>query len=196
MSTDAAAAQGVPPPPPFNFTTDPSVAKFAVPMKQYLDANPQFDGLCVGALVFNATNRILLIQRAAHDSMPSKWEVPGGACDYEDETILVSVARELWEEARLTASRVGELVPCGAEEGLIIFSRRQRRYCKYSFVVHVDEGQEVKLDPNEHEAFLWATEEECRAGKVGETEVRFTFKEQKDSILEGFRMRKEGNLGK
>jgi len=190
MSTNANSDEKTRSPPTFSFTTHPSVAKFAVPMKQYLEANPQFDGLVVGALVYDAAGRLLLLQRAAHDSMPSRWEVPGGACDWEDETILHAAARELWEESGLTPRRLGRIVRCGAEDGVVFFSRRQRRYCKYSFEVEV-EGYEVTLDPNEHQAFVWASEDECRAHKAGDAQLRFTTWEQEESIMEGFRMRKE-----
>src|SRR4051812_13959310 len=115
MSTTTGAVADSSTLPPFSFTTDPSVAKFAVPLKEYLDANPQFDGICTGALVFDGADRILLVQRAAHDSMPSRWETPGGACDLDDATLLYGVARELWEEAGLTARRVGRLVRCRGE---------------------------------------------------------------------------------
>src|SRR4051812_17959118 len=120
MSTAASSQhESQPPAPAFAFTTHPSVAKFATPMKEYLDANPQFNGIMVGAHVYDRAGRLLLLQRAAHDSMPLRWEVPGGACDLEDETILHSVARELWEESGLTPRRMGRLVRCGAHDGMI-----------------------------------------------------------------------------
>ena len=42
--------------------------------------------------------------------MPLLWEVPGGACDFEDESLLHAVARELCEESGLRARRVEALV--------------------------------------------------------------------------------------
>lgn len=148
-------------------------------------------------------DRILLVQRAPHDSMPLRWEVPGGACDEEDETVLHAVARELWEESGLRAAHIGPQVG----EGRPFLTRRGRRMLKVEFLVDVvgksseaEEGAEeyrktsppvVKLDPEEHVAFLWATEEECSGHRVGETEIMFTHNEQEQSILEGFRLRRE-----
>ncbi|KAK8113186.1 hypothetical protein PG984_013712 [Apiospora sp. TS-2023a] len=149
-------------------------------------------------------DRILLVQRAPHDSMPLRWEVPGGACDDEDETVLHAVARELWEESGLRATHIGPQVG----EGRAFFTRRGRRMLKVEFLADVDDGAGevkkgsgggggktsspvVKLDPEEHVAFLWATEEECLAHRVGETGIMFTHNEQEESILEGFQLRRE-----
>lgn len=132
--------------------------------------------------------------------MPLRWEVPGGACDDEDETVLHAVARELWEESGLRATHIGPQVG----EGRPFFTTRGRRMLKVEFLADV-EGQaveskeggkkksppEVKLDPDEHVAFVWATEEDCLAHKVGESVIKFTHDEQEESILEGFRMRRE-----
>ncbi|KAK0717544.1 NUDIX hydrolase domain-like protein [Lasiosphaeria miniovina] len=59
------------------------------------------------------TPRVLLVQRAAHDTMPLRWETPGGGCDDDDTSILHSCARELFEEAGLRATAVGPLVRVG-----------------------------------------------------------------------------------
>ncbi|KAK8063901.1 hypothetical protein PG996_008553 [Apiospora saccharicola] len=83
-------------------------------------------------------DRILLVQRAAHDSMPLRWEVPGGACDDEDETVLHAVARELWEESGLRAAHIGPQVG----EGRAFFTRRGRRMLKVEFLADV-QGERV-----------------------------------------------------
>ncbi|KAK8101102.1 NUDIX hydrolase domain-like protein [Apiospora kogelbergensis] len=199
------AAIGMPPP----FTSDNSLAPFTVSMAAYLAANAGFEGLATGALVFYSSppkdaittnefegieeDRILLVQRAPHDSMPLRWEVPGGACDDEDETVLHAMARELWEEAGLRAARIGPQVG----ESMVFFTRRGRRVLKVSFLTEVLLGEEkegrpvVKLDPEEHVAFLWASEDECRRHRVDETEITFTHTSQEQTVLEGFRLRRE-----
>ncbi|KAK7967283.1 NUDIX domain-containing protein [Apiospora aurea] len=175
-------------------------------MAAYLAANAGFKGLGTGALVFFSPDaetssnssgqgdeeataeRILLVQRAAHDSMPLRWE---------DETILHAVARELREESGLRAAHIGPQVG----EPMAFFTRRGRRMLKLSFLVDVEAGADgqggkksppvVKLDPEEHAAFFWATEEECRRHRVGETDIEFTHISQEQTILEGFRLRRE-----
>jgi len=182
----------------YSFTHHPSVSPFAIPPSKYISTRPEntkYAYIATGALVFssfppfsaNDQLRILLIQRAATDSMPSLWEIPGGACsDAEDKDILHGVVRELWEETGLIATRVGPRV--GGDH---IFETRSGKVVgKFSFVVEVEDGKgEVKLDPKEHEKHVWATEEEAKIGKVGEEiEVRFTTREQREVVLEGFKV--------
>lgn len=141
--------------------------------------------------------KILLIQRAEHDSWPGKWEVPGGACDPEDPSVLYSVARELWEEAGLKATRIGPLVG-GTDH--IFLTGSGNLVCKFSFLVDVEknlshdgsvEPLQVKLDPQEHQAYVWATEDEVKAGRVGAVELQFTNTQTRDGVLEAFRVKKE-----
>ncbi|RYP37664.1 hypothetical protein DL767_002837 [Monosporascus sp. MG133] len=237
---DAAAAVAAEPVPghapaaPTTFTVSPSLAAFQKPSRAYLDANPQYDAIAVGACVFNNSNRttadttttvaiddkdnnpsasatqqekdaqgsrILLLQRAPTDSMPLRWEVPGGACDHEDETLLHAAARELWEESGLRAASIEALVFSGSGTGTgtgvidrdVFFSRRGLRVRKFSFVVGVEEGPaEVRLDPAEHVAFLWVTEEEARRGRCGDVALEFTTSRQREVVLEAFKMMREG----
>ncbi|PNY26888.1 Uncharacterized protein TCAP_03184 [Tolypocladium capitatum] len=196
---------GGPSAPTFHFTFNASVADFNVPPKTYLASHPEFDAIATGALVTSRREsggrQLLLIQRAAHDSMPSRWEVPGGACDLDDATLLHGLARELWEETGLLLRRVvgrvglgrgnGGGLGKGSEDGAVFFTRRGLRVIKYSFLVDVEQPPGIKLDPNEHQRFLWATEEECRAGRVGDVEIKFTTDQQTATIMEGFGVGKE-----
>jgi 8-oxo-dGTP pyrophosphatase MutT (NUDIX family) len=152
----------------------------------HLEISKALDDVAVGAFVFDDADRLLLVQRAAHDSWPLCWEIPGGAVDVEDESLLHGVARELWEEAGLRARRVGELVG----DGTIFATTRGLRVCSYAFFVEV-EDYDVKLDPNEHQAFLWVTEDEARAKKCGDVHMVYTTKDRENGIMEAFRMRRE-----
>ncbi|KAK3989442.1 NUDIX hydrolase domain-like protein [Cladorrhinum sp. PSN332] len=194
-----------PPPTPFTFTFPPSLTPFNLPLPQYLPTRlpnlPPLKYAATGALVFNShSNKILLIQRAPHDSMPLKWEIPGGACDEEDETVLHGLARELWEEAGLRLKNVVRVV---GED--VFFTRGGRLVEKVSFEVEVEdtEGEaegdiKIKLDPGEHVRFLWCGEEECRKGKVLEFDggvefgIEFTTERQRAVVLRGFELRREG----
>ncbi|KAI1435161.1 NUDIX hydrolase domain-like protein [Xylaria sp. CBS 124048] len=173
---------------PAVFASDSSLASFDVPLGAFLKTSPLINGVCVGAFVFDDANRLLLVQRAPHDSYPLRWEVPGGGIDAEDETILHGLARELWEEAGLRTRLVSGLVG----QGYTFSTRRGLRFSKYSFLVHV-EDYGVKLDANEHVAFLWVTEEEARARKCGDVSFVYTTKNQEDSTLEAFRIRGSGH---
>ncbi|OHE92139.1 NUDIX domain-containing protein [Colletotrichum orchidophilum] len=194
-----------PPPPTFNLTYPPSLEPYNVPAVTWLTTNSKsWDGLATGALVFSATtNKILLLQRAAHDSMPLRWETPGGAADPDDASLFVACARELWEEAGLEAAEIVRVVSEGEgrEPGSVFTNRTGTRvFCRFAFEVRVkggsrDEAREleerVRIDPEEHCAFVWASEEEVRSERIGEREIPITNGQMARLILDGFRRRKE-----
>jgi len=174
--------------PTFNFTAHPSVSAFAVPASDYISAlssKLRYRMIATGALVFSESKKVLLVQRASHDSMPLLWETPGGACDDDDASILHSAARELWEEAGLTTVRVIGV----AGEEYVFCTRNGTMVGKFTFVMEVDKGEEVKLS-DEHAAYVWASNEEVLAEKVGDLKIPFTTREQKDIILKGFEFQK------
>lgn len=117
--------------------------------------------------------------------------------DDDDLTVLHGCARELVEETGLVARRIRRLVTEGpGKEQFQTFrnSTQTKLIGRFVFEVEIAEGNEEKvvLDPKEHQAFVWATEEEVRAEKVGELALPFTKKPAKDAILEGFRLGREG----
>ena len=193
-----------PNPPKHEFTISPSISsRFLLPVKTYLErystvtyksSSYTIAGVGSGAIVITTSlapqphasgtqrqPRVLLIRRAAHDSMPNRWETPGGAVDDDDPTILHGVARELFEEAGLRAVGIEGFV--GEDEGGFVFmTSRGRLVSKMSFLVtvDVDEGTDgVKLDANEHSDYCWATEEECRKGQL--RRKKKTWKEPEDA---------------
>ncbi|KAH8845461.1 hypothetical protein MCOR29_010756 [Pyricularia oryzae] len=212
--TATSPAPGTQPPahpdsPVYNFTiSDPdTAATFNVPASAVIAArkaaNPAkvtYSALGTGAVVFNrARTAVLLVQRSVGDSMPNLWEVPGGGVDDSDATVVHAVARELWEEAGLTARRIGAVVPA-AEGGPVEFvfaTRSGRIVAKFHFLIEADgDGDDVRLDPNEHQACVWATEEECVDEKMRSgLEIPFTTKSQKATVLQAWRMMREGRDG-
>jgi 8-oxo-dGTP pyrophosphatase MutT (NUDIX family) len=179
------------PAPTPSYTFSPSLLPFTIPVTDYLVLHPEFEAIAAGALVFDNQDRLLILQRAADDSMPNLWEVPGGACDAENESILNGIAREVWEESGLKVSALKHLVG----DGQVFFTRRRLlQVCKYTFAVEVHSTEGVKLDPDEHQNYLWVTEEECSNHRVEReraiVEFKFTTPAQEATILEGFRLRK------
>ncbi|KAK8137965.1 hypothetical protein PG984_001345 [Apiospora sp. TS-2023a] len=142
--------------------------------------------------------RVLLVQRAPTDTASGIWEVPGGTCDETDPSLIAAVARELREETGLVAR---------AALGLAGIDWAGRLN-KVTFLMDVEEPQQtegghpsssqslslwnglVKLDPAEHSAFVWATEEEVRQNLVqgGQRLVWRRNSREKETVLEGFRM--------
>jgi 8-oxo-dGTP diphosphatase len=101
------------------------------------------DVTVVRALV-ESGGRVLLVRRAAWDSMPGLWELPGGKID-GDEPVLEALARELDEETGLMLA--------GAE----LLSRREmispRGRSVREFVYVVSVVGAVALS-HEHDAFV------------------------------------------
>ncbi|CAJ2506802.1 Uu.00g079880.m01.CDS01 [Anthostomella pinea] len=187
----ADATPGAVPAAPTTFTTDPSIAAFKQTLRAYLDAHPEpegitLDGIAVSAFVFNPEGKLLLVQRAVHDSMPEKWEVPGGASDFEDGSLLHAVVRELWEESGLRATAVGKAI---AVDDRFTTKRRNLQMRKFSFMVSV-EGYHVKLDDNEHQKFSWVSEDEARVRRCGDIDLDYTDLAQEQAIHLAFEMRK------
>ena len=71
--------------------------------------------------------------------------------------------------------------------GTYNFSDGQGLWHKVTFLVEVQDGQAVVLDPDEHQAHVWASEAEARNDKCGHVDIAWTFPEQKDMALEAFK---------
>ena len=70
---------------------------------------------CVGAVVFDAQGRLLMIQRG-HDPGAGLWSIPGGRIE-PGETDAQALAREMLEETNLQVE-VGNLIGRVQREGL------------------------------------------------------------------------------
>ncbi len=71
------------------------------------------------------------------------------------------------------------------------------RIGKFIFFVDVESSLdgsifEVKLCPDEHRRFVWASEEEVKASKAGEFKLEFTTPELEATVLEAFKLRSGG----
>ncbi|PHH61391.1 hypothetical protein CDD81_416 [Ophiocordyceps australis] len=177
--------------PPFAF--DDSLAEYNQSAKTWLSRNAsqvRLDGIATSTLIFNANGKVLLVQRASTDSMPNKWEAPGGAVDSEDASILHGAAREMWEESGLVARRFVCRVTLGpGSPDLDIFhnSTRTRCLCRFAFLVEAESCEGVQLDAKEHQAHVWATEEQVREQR----QVTMTNSSMQALVLEAFRLRRE-----
>jgi 8-oxo-dGTP pyrophosphatase MutT (NUDIX family) len=153
--------------------------------------------LATADVVFNSDGKILLIQRAATDSMPNRWELPGGAVDDDDPTILHGAARELIEESGLVAKRFTHLVADGQGQHFDLGqafpnSTKTKLWCRFTFHVEVENCGQVKLDPKEHQDFAWVSEEEVRDGRVDSRDLQITRETVTALILKAFGMRTAG----
>lgn len=116
----------------------------------------------VGAAIFqepeSKNRRILLLQRASHDTFPNAWELPGGHVE-PDEKINDAVRREVEEETSLiVANIIGELKPMTWES-----KSKTQSNVQLNYVVKVQPGGTVKPDPKEHSDWRWATLEDLES---------------------------------
>ena len=204
---------------PIQIRVPPTLAPLAVPLSTWLEKNPTFTNLAVGACIFAPTvdhpsdipqPRLLLVQRAAGEcGFPNLWEVPGGSAEIGDPTILHSVAREVFEETGLMLTRFVR----AAGNGIQFTTGSDSRWMKLTFEIEVQEdvlsaaadgeytpstrfdnnkarcitgNAIVKLDPAEHQAFKWVTEEEL---KVWGPE-NIVVEEQRQMMLQAFEAHK------
>ncbi|KAL8296611.1 hypothetical protein RB597_005948 [Gaeumannomyces tritici] len=192
-TTSAAAAPDLLPPP--TLAVPAHLLPYDVPIPQYLATQPGVDELLTAAVVFDPhTDKILLVQRAASDGVPHRWETPGGSVEpAADATVLAAAARELREESGLAADAVVALVH--AHE----FDHGGRTFQKLTFEFEVTGLSSsssssalpvVTLDPAEHQDYVWASEEECRARRADGRTLVFTFPSQEAALEAAFARRK------
>lgn len=98
----------------------------------------------------SSEEEFLVVQRSAHDSMPLKWEFPGGGVDETDDSIKGAALRELEEETGLS----GEVLRRG-DSGKVELDDRILEF--HIFEVEVSE-KEVELS-GEHRDFRWVSKD-------------------------------------
>jgi 8-oxo-dGTP pyrophosphatase MutT (NUDIX family) len=165
------------------FQLSPSLNHLLIPLKTWLAQNTYSDRLVVGGLIFHPTAnpaRLLILQRANNESaFPNVWEIPGGTCEASDETIVHSLAREIYEETHLTLQTVLDQI--GDVEHLVLKGKWWSKIC---FLVKVNLGDsgeraQVSFRPEEHQAFRWASRAEVER-------VPVMTEGQRDIMLRGF----------
>ncbi|KAK3402361.1 NUDIX hydrolase domain-like protein [Sordaria brevicollis] len=146
-------------------------------------------GVIVSAVVMHQ-ECILLVQRAATDGFPNKWETPGGGMDAEKEEFSGALARELQEETGLVLKDVLALLDRTEFEG----ASGEGRYRKYTFLVSVEDKQEeseghpkVILNPEEHQDYAWASLKDLRVERCGEREINWAYPGQRETLYSAFR---------
>jgi 8-oxo-dGTP pyrophosphatase MutT (NUDIX family) len=201
--------------PPQTFRIPEALALYHVPPASYIaQVQPHLDRLVAGAIVTHA-GRILLIQRSRHDYGGLCWEVPGGMCEASDRSIVGAACRELYEEAGLRAAAVLGLVDThhhSSTDGLTWWKFTflvdvepvpgsgggggaaavgvggNPGFGHGAAPVMGRQQPVVKLDPDEHEDFVWATEEDVRLGRCGDRIFTWINDVQRQTVLKAFRM--------
>ncbi|CAD6587691.1 MAG: hypothetical protein ASARMPRED_003220 [Alectoria sarmentosa] len=138
--------------------------------------------------------RLLILQRSRTERrFPDPWEVPSGDAELTDPTILHSVARVTFEQTGLHLEKaVGQI---GDGEAL---KTSKGRGFRLNFEIDITElavvGEldcatlghlEITLDKDEHQDFVWATEEDIR-----DEIYPIVTPEQTAVILQAFQLRR------
>lgn len=158
-----------------------SLRKYNFPWEQYLDdlqkgsGGPeslnQVTGISVRAWFCKWKRgkvRVLLGKRAENDSSPNLHEAFGGGCDRK-ETVLEALIREVWEETKQKIWVIHDEVP---EVEVFCTTNSKRWIAQVHFLLSVKPTRGffcgkrfgIKLDPKEHQSFIWAN------GKLGALE--------------------------
>jgi len=182
------------------FAVAPELSHLKVTLNGFLEENRKVNRLVVSALIF-CQERLLVIQRAKTDTFPGCWEVPGGTCDVDDETIFHGLTREVYEEVSLRVVEVKSMVGSGIQfetPG----KRFKRQWLKLSFEVDVAETErdsegnpadyrhvKVLLNPEEHQKFAWLKKEEVEEGRCGDMDFKFVRPADRAVMLQAFEMR-------
>lgn len=77
------------------------------------------------------------------------YEIPGGGVEDGDKSILATIYREVKEETNLQLKRV-----LADFEGFE-YTTRTGPAIQFNFLVEVSGEHKVKLNPDEHQAFVW-----------------------------------------
>ncbi|KAL2108484.1 hypothetical protein VUR80DRAFT_3761 [Thermomyces stellatus] len=179
------------------FSVSPSLSPYLHPPAALASTFPKpIDCFIASTCVFDRFNRLLLIQRSATDGWPLMWEIPGGSVDATDKTVVHAAARELREEAGLTATR---FVACvddfGEGRAPHVWEDddpdKDWLWCRLAFVVEVEGTEGVVLDEREHRDLVWASEEDVKEERAADRELKFVTPQMKEILLASFRVKDE-----
>ncbi|GKT51232.1 uncharacterized protein ColSpa_11413 [Colletotrichum spaethianum] len=117
------------------------------------------------------------------------WGLPnGGVGIVETATAGVTTARAAASEGAVAEAGLAT----GKDSHKV--SKGRDAWRKYTYLVEVetaaDGDVQVVIDPEEHEAFVWATEEEVRADRCGEVVLEWTSENQKLDVLKALEIAK------
>ncbi|MFJ9774430.1 NUDIX domain-containing protein [Kitasatospora sp. NPDC101157] len=117
----------------------------------------------VGVIVRNASGRILMIRRAAHDVLPGLWEYPDGGRE-NGEPVPAAAARELAEKTGLTG------LSLEYARHLDLVDQHGSRVRQFVFTTAVPDDTPVVLSPD-HDGHQWAATDQLPPTSDGRREV-------------------------
>lgn len=112
-------------------------------------------------LVYTQASEVLMLQRKYPDDF---WQSVTGSLE-EDETPMQAAIRELFEETSITGY---ELHDCQFSQNFEIYAIWRDRYApgvtqnqEHVFTLELAEKIDIKLDPREHEEYIWLSKQKA-----------------------------------
>jgi 8-oxo-dGTP diphosphatase len=112
-------------------------------------------------VVILVDNKILMVRRAKGDFLAGNFELPGGGVD-DGETITEGAIREIKEETGLNISKIITMF-----NGFDYSTDKKPKARQINFIAEVKPGK-VILDPKEHDAYMWVSENAVDGIKMSE----------------------------
>ncbi len=106
--------------------------------------------IIVYGFVQNDENKVLLIQRAQHDSLPGIWELPGGGLDFGEDP-KVGTKREILEECGID---VEVLHPFAIHSYFSKKENGEKHAIRIAFLCKMEHKQQITLS-KDHTDFMW-----------------------------------------
>ena len=110
--------------------------------------NEKIEKLVAGAVIIH-NNSILFVRRSKDDFMGGIYELPSGKVD-SGENLIDALKREVLEETGLVVKSVHGL--CGTFDYI---SKKGVKTRQFNFVVTVENADNIKLNPAEHDSYAW-----------------------------------------
>lgn len=109
----------------------------------------KYQKVAMHALIKKGTKYLVLHRSAVNDHKPNEWDIPGGTVEF-GESHNKALIREVFEETHLKVKAVKPVYIYSYMSGSERHQFQIVNECKYL-------SGEIKLNPEEHDDFKWAT---------------------------------------
>lgn len=109
--------------------------------------------VAIYGFILNSEQKLLLLRRAEHDSMPGTWETPGGGLEF-GENPEEGLIRECKEEAGID---VEVLKPINVTSYLSVKNNLQKHVIRIGFLCSLQNAKQGIVLSSEHDHYQWVS---------------------------------------